>query len=256
MSAPLLAAKLRIPPSRPDWMERGRLEQRLDALLSPGYKLGLVCAPAGYGKTTLLSRWLKQKSLRVCWISLEPGDNDPGLFFANLSAGLGRAWPEQAALFQSIGQGAVLDPHAAIAGILALLEELSERLWIVLDDYHFISALGVQELMAYFLENLPEMVRLILLTRSDPPLALPRLRARNQMLELRAQDLRFNQPEMAAFFQQVMGLDLPEPDLSVLEARTEGWPAGLQMAGISMQGLNTSRLRCRTFCLKQPCWND
>jgi LuxR family maltose regulon positive regulatory protein len=205
-------------------------------------KLTLIAAPAGFGKTTLVSAWVagaeRHCELPVAWLSLDEGDNDPVRFMTYLVAALQTVAP-------GIGEG-VLDVLQAPAAapptetiLTALLNEItavSEDFVLVLDDYHVIDTKLVDDALTFMLEHLPPQMHLVIATREDPQLPLARLRARGQLTELRASDLRFTPSEAAGFLNQVMGLDLSMEDIAALEAHTEGWVAGLQLAAISMQG--------------------
>ena len=245
MTLPLLTTKLHIPPIRSELVSRPRLIERLDEGL--GHKLTLVSAPAGFGKTTLLSEWVQVRRpattpVRAAWLSLDEADNDPVRFLAYLVAALRgvlkpsspdilegdqayRGSPQEEVLTRLINQAAAI-PH---------------QLVLILDDYHLITAQAVHDAMAFLLDHLPENLCLVIATRSDPPLQLPRLRARGQLLELRQVDLRLTADEAAAFLGKVMGLDLSAEDIAALERRTEGWVAGLQMAALAMRGMAEQR---------------
>ena len=242
----LLATKLNVPGLRPDLVPRPRLAQRLDE--GRGQGLVLVCAPAGYGKTVLLAGWVRGGRRPVAWLSLDAGDNDPARFWRHAVAALDRVRP-------GIGEriGPLLGPPAPPSFeplVTALINEVAgppgtdEALLLVLDDYHLIGSRLVHESLGFLLEHQPPGLQLALTSRSDPPLALARLRARGQLTELRAADLRFTPGEAAALLQQVAGApdqarpDAPLPDAAVaaLTARTEGWAAGLQLAALSLRG--------------------
>lgn len=246
MAVPLLTTKLFIPPARPDQVIRESLLGRLDETLRPGIRLGLISAPAGFGKTSLLSTWLARRQPAAAWVSLDAGDNTPGLFLAYLAAAIERAYPglihETTALHRAAQSSAEPLPTAAL--LTSLINELStldpnQPLILALDDYQFIHSEEINEAVRFLVENLPPGVRLILATRADPPLPLARLRARRQMVELRAADLRFTEAETQDFLFRVMGLPASTSDageLAVsLNERTEGWIAGLQMAALALQ---------------------
>ena len=234
--APLLRTKLYIPPARPGLVSRPRLLERLDEGLRVGHKLTLLSAPAGFGKTTLLSEWVADCGYAVAWVSLDKGDNDPTRFLAYLIAAL-------QTIEENIGQetlGVLRSPQLpSMEGLLAALinqvDGLSDRFVLVLDDYHVIQAKSIHHLLAFLLDHLPIPMRLIIATRADPPLFLSRLRGRGQLVELRQADLRFTPDEAGAFLNRAMNLKLPADDVAVLASRTEGWIAGLQMAGVSMR---------------------
>jgi LuxR family maltose regulon positive regulatory protein len=243
----LLATKLNVPGLRPDLVPRPRLAQRLDE--GRGRGLVLACAPAGYGKTVLLAEWVRRGRYPVAWLSLDAGDNDPARFWRHAVAALDRVRP-------GIGErlGPLLGPPPPPSFeplVTALINELAgqpdadEALLLVLDDYHVISSQLVHESLGFLLEHRPSGLHLALTSRSDPPLALARLRAGGQLTELRAAELRFTPGEAAALLQQVTaapggapGAPLPDAVAATLAARTEGWAAGLQLAGLSLRGQN------------------
>ena len=236
----LLATKLHVPGSRPSFVPRPRLAERLDEGLEPG--LVLVCAPAGYGKTVLLASWARCRERPVAWLSLDAGDNDPARFWRHTLGALDRVRP-------GIGErvGPLLGPPAPPSFeplVTALLNELAvpsdeRELLLVLDDYHLISSQPVHASLGFLLEHRPPGLHVVLASRADPPLALARLRARGQLAELRAGELRFTADEAAALLLQVAagpGMALPDAAVAALAARTEGWAAGLQLAGLSLRG--------------------
>jgi LuxR family maltose regulon positive regulatory protein len=237
MPAPLLFTKLYIPPSRPKVVSRPRLIERLNEGLSSGCKLTLISAPAGFGKTTLVSEWVASCGRPAAWLSLDEGDNDPTLFLTYLVAALQTIAP-------NIGKGVVAvlqasQPPSTESILTILLNEIitiSNSFILVLDDYHAIDAKSIDIVLAFLLEHLPSQMLLVIASREDPPLPLARLRARGQLTELRAADLRFTPAEAVEFLNRVMGLNLSAEDIAALEIRTEGWIAGLQMAALSMQG--------------------
>ncbi len=233
--ADLSRTKLYVPAPRTEMVERPRLMARLEEGLTR--PLTLLCAPAGYGKTTLLSHGLSQQRLLTAWLSLDKQDNDPVRFWSYVIAAL-------QTLRSDLGQTALeglqsVHPPPLMAVLPGLLDQIARRrapLVLVLDDYQFITERAVHETLTFFLDNLPQQIHLVIATRADPPLPLARFRVRNQMLELRALDLRFTTEEAAAFLNRMTGLTLSAADVAALEARTEGWIAGLQLAALSMQG--------------------
>lgn len=235
MPAPLLLTKLYHPPSRSNVVLRHRLIERLNAGL-PG-KLTLISAPAGFGKTTLVSEWLARCERRVAWLSLDEGDNDLARFLAYLIAALQKLEMNVGKEALAILQG--LQSPLTEAVLTALLNEITaipDDFILVLDDYHLIDAEPVDQALSFLVEHLPHQMHLVITTREDPHLPIARLRARGQLTELRAADLRFTPAEAAEFLNRVMGLNLSAVDIVALEARTEGWIAGLQLAAISIQG--------------------
>ncbi|MFB0535236.1 MAG: NACHT domain-containing protein, partial [Anaerolineae bacterium] len=239
MTTSILATKLYIPPARPELVSRPRLIKRLNAGLHR--KLTLISAPAGFGKTTLLSEWVAGNEPPVAWVSLDEGDNDPARFLAYFVAAL-QTIPSLSEA--DVGESALAvfqspQPPPIEAVLTPLINEITaipDRIVLVLDDYHLIEAQPIHDALTFLLRRLPPQMHLVIATRDDPKLPLARLRARGQLTELRAADLRFTSTEAAEFLNQVMGLDLSAEDIAALETRTEGWIAGLQLAAISMQG--------------------
>lgn len=252
MSTPILATKLYIPPPRAKVVLRPRLIERLNEGLPSGGTPGvtLISAPAGFGKTTLVSEWVAgcerlEPKVRVAWLSLDEGDNDPARFLAYLVAALQTlALSGVEGIAANIGEGVLgvlqsPQPPPTESILTALLNEITtvpDKFALVLDDYHVIDAKPIDNALTFLLEHLPPQMHMIIATREDPDLPLARLRARGQLAELRAADLRFTLSEAAGFLNQVMGLNLSAEDIAALETRTEGWIAGLQLAAISMQG--------------------
>ena len=228
----LLATKLRVPASRPDLVPRPRLTARLDEGLARG--LVLVCAPAGYGKTVLLADWAQRSRHPAAWLSLDAGDNDPARFWRHTVAALDRARPgtgERVAPL--LGPPA---PSTFQGLVTALINELAaEEALLVLDDYHVIGSQQVHESLAFLVEHRPAGLGVVLASRSDPPLALARLRARCQLTEVRAAELRFRPAEAGELLQHVAPA-LPDASVAALGARTEGWAAGLALAALSLRG--------------------
>jgi LuxR family maltose regulon positive regulatory protein len=234
-SSSLLQTKLKIPPVRPDLVPRPRLIEYLKAGLH--CKLTLVSAPAGFGKTTLLSEWATNCERPVAWLSLDRSDNDPARFWAYFVAALQCARA-------NIGEVALMmlqspQPPAAEALLTGLINEIAaspESFALVLDDYHLIKSQSIHNALAFLLEHMPSQMHLVIATRADPPLHIARLRGRGQLAELRLTDLRFTIDEATEFLNQAMNLSLSIDDVAALASRTEGWIAGLQMAAVSMQG--------------------
>ncbi|MBL7065986.1 MAG: hypothetical protein ISS49_17555 [Anaerolineae bacterium] len=283
MATPLLTTKLYIAPPRPDpstgltatspatstrggtrggrasLVQRLRLIERLNAGLH--CKLTLISAPAGFGKTTLLSEWIhtvgahRDAPLHVAWLSLDEGDNDPAHFLAYFIAAI-------QTIHQDIGQSVVaasqssqpLPIQALLTTLINEIAAMPERFTLVLDDYHLITAQPIHDGLTFLLDHLPPQMHLILSSRADPPWPLARLRARREMTELRTNDLRFTSQEAAAFLNEVMRLDLSPEDVAALEDRTEGWIAGLQMDDYFTRGTG-GRLGGRVLgdgrCLKR-----
>ena len=234
MPTPVLSTKLYIPSPRPNAVLRTRLIGRLNAGLH--HRLTLISAPAGFGKTTLVSSWIAASGRPAAWLSLDDTDNDPARFLAYLTAALQTLEPK-------IGNGllaASQSPQAPLLETLLpiLLNDLATlhtQAMLILDDYHVIDTRSVDQALTFLVEHLPPQIHLVIATREDPPLPLARLRARGHLTELRAADLRFSSDEAAGFLNEVMGLKLSATDIATLEDRTEGWIAGLQLAALSMQ---------------------
>ncbi len=232
---PIVVTKVYLPRLRPNVVSRPLLIERLNEGLHG--KLTLISAPAGFGKSTLLSQWIAASGRAVGWLSLDEGENDPLGFLTYLVSAI-------QTIAASAGEGVLRalqtsQPPPLEALLAALLNDLAgikEPCVLVLDDYHMIEAPAVDQALTYFIEHLPPHLHLVIATREDPRLPLARLRARGQLNELRAADLRFTASEAATFLKQVMGLHLSETDSTRLAERTEGWIAGLQLAALSMQG--------------------
>ncbi len=234
----LLRTKLYIPRQRASLVARPRLIEQLAQGLHAGHTLTLVSAPAGFGKTTLLLNLNSQISnLKMTWLSLDEGDNDPARFLTYLVAALNAIRADVGETVLGLLQAPQPPPPQTIlTALINDLATLSAPFALVLDDYHVITRQPIHEAMTLLIDHLPAQMHLVILTRADPPLPLARLRARNQLTEIRAADLRFTSDEAAAFLNQVMGLNLSANDIAALETRTEGWIAGLQLAALAMQG--------------------
>ena len=235
MSTQILATKLYVPQPQQGIVLRPRLIEHLNEGLHR--RLILICAPAGFGKTTLLGAWVAGCDRPAAWLSLDAGDDDPTRFLVYLVAAL-------RTIEADIGEGVLgalqtPQPPPTEAILTTLLNEITtieEDFVLVLDDYHVIDARLIDEALAFLLEHLPPRMHLVVASREDPQLPLARLRARGQLAELRAAELRFTPVEAAEFLRGVMGLNLSARDIAALDSRTEGWIAGLQLAAISMRG--------------------
>ncbi|WP_155354692.1 LuxR C-terminal-related transcriptional regulator [Acrocarpospora macrocephala] len=237
MAGPLLETKLHIPRRRRGLVARPRLSERLNRGAESA--LTLVSAPAGFGKTTLLTEWLAADSAdgrSTAWLSLDQRDNDPALFWTYLVAALKTAAPGVGADALSLLESPQSPIDAVLATLLNDLHAISGDVVLVLDDYHVIDAPAVQDGMVFLLEHLPPQIHLVIAGRADPVLPLARLRGRGELVEIRAADLRFTPDEAGAYLNGVMGLVLTARDVAALEGRTEGWIAALQLAALSMQG--------------------
>lgn len=248
MTAALLVSKLRLPSARERGVARPELLARLTNGLGSGCRLTLISAPAGYGKTTLARDWIAASERPAAWLSLEEADDEPGRFLTYLIAALQTVVTGLGAqVLTAVQSGQTGSTDLLLTPLLNELASLDDDLILVLDDFHMIGSLAVQSAVTFLVEQLPAQVHLVIVTREDPPLPLARLRARGQMSELRAADLRFTEIEAAAFLQDVMGLILAPSDVAALEARTEGWIAGLQLAAQSLQGQKDIAEAVRAF---------
>jgi LuxR family maltose regulon positive regulatory protein len=237
MPTPILATKLFIPPPRPKIVLRPRLIDRLNEGLAMGCKLTLISASAGFGKTTLVSEWVACCKRPVAWLSLDEGDNDVTRFLTHFVAALQTIVANIGAGVLGVLQSPQPPPiESILTDLLNEITSVPENFVLVLDDYHSIDSKPVDNAIAFLLEHLPPQMHLVITTREDPQFPLARLRARGQLTELRAADLRFTPTEAAEFLNQAMSLQLSAEDVAALEARTEGWVTGLQLAALALQG--------------------
>lgn len=246
MLAPILATKLFIPVPRTKSVAR----RHLTALLDNGQdrKLILVCAPAGYGKTSLVSEWIAYSHAKAAWLSIDAGDNDPVRFWDYVIAAIRTVAPgigEQALTL--LHEPQPLPIETILSTLINALSALSGSLVLVLDDYHLIDSTLIHEGVAFLVEHLPMQFRLVVVSRTDPPLPLARMRVRSQLLEIRSADLRFSPPQTAAFFSEVMDLTLTTEEVMALDSRVEGWIAGLQLAGLALHGKASSSAFIASF---------
>ena len=232
----LLFTKLHVPRPRARFVPRSHLTELLQRGME--HALTLVSAPAGFGKTTLLAQWLAESDTLVAWLSLEPEDNDPVRFLTYLIAALQTVDAHLGTAALDLLRTPQPPPPETVVILLIndLLRSTVGDFALVLDDYHIITAEPLHRALSVLVEHLPPQLHLILATRADPPLPLSRLRARGQLTEVRAADLRFSPEEANAFLHTIMDLDLPPRDIAAIERRTEGWIAGLQLAALSLQG--------------------
>src|SRR5215469_4669785 len=230
----LVATKFYVP--RAGFVPRPRLLARLSQGI--GSRLTVVSTPAGFGKTTVLGDWARRSRQPAAWLSLDAADSDPARFWRYVAAALDRVRPGTDAPVMALLRGRQQPPLEAVA--TAVINELSAPgeagVALILDDYHLVQAPPVHDSVAFLLARLPPGLRLVLSSRADPPLPLARLRGRGQLAELRAADLRFTLAETAAFLREVTGLDLPAASVAVLQERTEGWAAGVQLAALALRG--------------------
>jgi LuxR family maltose regulon positive regulatory protein len=231
---PVLITKLHLPPVPPDLVRRQHLIERLEP--AQGQRLTLLCAPTGFGKTTALRDWAERTTRPVAWLSLDPGDNDPARFWDYVVAAI-QAWHPDSGMHAR----ALLrtpQPQTLEYVVAALINDLVAQpapLSLVLDDYHLVTDEAVHQSMRYLLDHLPPHVHVLIASRIDPPLGLPRLRAQGMLAELRGGDLRFRMDEASAFLVDTIGLPLTSDDVRRLERRTEGWIAGLRLAALALK---------------------
>jgi LuxR family transcriptional regulator, maltose regulon positive regulatory protein len=231
---PLLATKLHVPRPRPGFLVRPRLLQRLTE--GTAGALTLVCAPAGFGKTSLLGDWARRSRQPVAWLSLDGGDSDPTRFWRYVAAALDQLRPGVGQRVEALFQGGQPPLEAVLTVLVNELVQGSEAVVLVLDDYHLIEGPAVHQSLELLLERLPSQLRLVLASRADPPLPLARLRAGGQLTELREADLRFTREEAAELLRTAVGTELSEAAVTALGDQTEGWVAGLQLAALSLKG--------------------
>src|SRR3954471_8283011 len=233
----LLGSKYRVPGRRANAVARPRLDERLNAALCS--RLTVLSAPAGFGKTTVLTEWLATFGSRapaVAWVSLDERDNDAAPFWTYVVTAIGRAVEDIGGAALGLLDSSPPATEAALAALLNDLGGLERDLLLVLTDYHLVEAADVHEGLTFLLAHQPPQLHVVLATRTDPPLPLALMRARGQLSEVRVADLRFTVPESAAYLNDGMGLRLSEGDVTSLDGRTEGWIAALQLAALSMQG--------------------
>ncbi len=231
----MLLTKLHIPPSGNNIVHRSKLFEQLNSGLSR--KLILVSAPAGFGKTTIISDWINQHKIPTVWFSLDNGDNDPAVFLSYIISGI-------QSIHKEFGQSALRllnSPNSpSVESITSLLINeilnINQNFLLVLDDFHLIKSNEVLRLVSYLLEHIPGNIHIVILTRSDPALSLSKLRSQHQLVELRSSDLSFSANDISVLFNKKLKLGLSIDDIYSLETKTEGWIAGLQLAALSMQG--------------------
>lgn len=239
-ASPLIITKLHVPITRPRIVPRTRLVERLSPETDTG--LVLVCAPAGYGKTTLLAEWsqsLLENGVAVAWYALDSTDDAPIPFGSYLVASLAQAlgpMSELGHVAQLLRSSPEIDLQKILPAVINAVASSDRDCVLILDDYHLIGSAAIHSTIAFLLERLPENMHVVIGSRSDPPLPLARLRAQGRLLEIRAADLRFTEEETALFLNEVMRLGLSPESVAALEARTEGWIAGLQLAALSLSG--------------------
>ena len=259
MTSTILVTKLFIPPTRPDLVHRPDLIEQLNEGLHR--KLTLISAPAGFGKTTLVTEWLdnmrgdakkeNQIENRTAWISLDGGDNDRVRFLTYFIAALNQIEGIEAT-FGKVALSMLQSPQpppieATLTSLINEIAAIPDKIIFIFDDYHVIDSSPIDKILTFLLENIPSQMHLVIAAREDPHLPLARLRSQDQLTELRAIDLRFTSSEATEFLNQVMSLDLSTENIAALETRTEGWIAGLQLAAISLQGKEDTTELIKSF---------
>ncbi len=246
---PLLATKLYIPPTRSDMVARSRLIHQLNTYIRR--KLTLVSAPAGFGKTNLLSAWCEaatSSGWRISWVSLETGDNDPTRFWSYVITALKTSVAEISdTILALLRSPQPVQIESVLVSLINSLTAIPDEIALILDDYHLIETPSIHNMLMYLIDHLPPQLHLVIASRVDPPLPIARLRTQGHLVELRMTDLRFTQDEAATFLNSKMGLRLREDDIATLEAKTEGWIAGLYLAAIALQGRSDAADFVATF---------
>ena len=232
---PLIETKLRPPDARPGMVPRADLVARLDAAVE-AHRLTIVSAAAGWGKTTLVGDWLGTLGVPTAWVALDPSDNDPARFWRYLAEAMARAGIDLDV--QAVGalSGADDTREVGLSHLINRAADRPGRVVIALDDLHVVTDAGINESIAFLVPRLPDSLRLVVTTRTDPPVGIARLRARGDLAEIRADDLRFSEAEAARLLRDAVGADLDPRAVARLRARTEGWAAGLYLAGLSLRG--------------------
>ena len=233
MKDTLLLSRFQLPTTRTNLVCRPRLVARLNEGLNLDHRLTLISAPAGFGKTTLISEWISAIERPAAWLSVDESDNDPVSFLNYLIATLNQANNKVGRTLLQVSQSS--SPQELIANLINVLTDAGSDLLLILDDYHFITNFSVHDLVSFLLENQPAGFHVIVATREDPPLPLARMRARDQITEIRERDLRFTSLETADFLNQTMNLGLSNESVAALDVRTEGWVTGLQLAGLALR---------------------
>lgn len=240
MTTLILTTKLLIPQLRPNTIPRTRLIDQLRARVN--HKLTLISASAGFGKTTLAAEWLSAEKRPVAWITLDDSDNDPARFLAYLVAALSKVESQVGqATLALLGSPQPPPPDILMITLLNEMAAIPRSFILAIDDYHLIQTPAIHQQLAFIVEHQPAQMHLVILTREDPPLPLPRLRAGQEMIEIRQNDLRFTQQEIALFLGSMLGREIPPEEVSALEQHTEGWIAGLQLAALYLQGRDDIR---------------
>lgn len=236
MQSSLFPIKLKVPPAAQHLVSRERLLNVLDRGV-PGRKLALVCAPAGYGKTTLISHWARTTALRVGWLTVDAADNDAEGFLRYLYAAWEQAEPDiHATDLGLLLDGMMPDIEAVLSAFINVADDRTDHVALVVDDYQLVVEPAIHEAMTFLIDHLPETLSFVIVSRDEPPLPLSRYRARQELLDIRADDLRFLVEETEAFVNDELGLGLSDQVLASLDEKVEGWIAGLQLASLTLRG--------------------
>jgi LuxR family maltose regulon positive regulatory protein len=244
----ILTTKMQVPPLPPRVVGRTRLLEALDRGLQPNLRLTLISAPAGYGKSTLLSVWIQDRGCPAAWFSIDESDNDPIRFMSYLLAALQQAYSDMD--LTSLIEGQYLEADIQERILIPLINQISgspRQTILVLDDYHWIQSQTVHDWLTFLLDNLPPQAHLMIATRADPPLPIAQMRGRGQVNELRMEDLRFQGKEARSFLETFADLQLSPDDVNTLTHRTEGWISGLQMVAASLRGLEDKTAFIKDF---------
>ena len=235
MGVAVLATKTYLPHAHVPLVARERLFEKMSLGVEEAARLILVCAPAGFGKSTLVSAWAGTQTAPAAWLSLDEQDAIPERFFAYVIAAIQRVHPGFAGdLLDRIHRGEARGIHALLPELVNALGDVPLPLLVILDDYHAIDEPAIHDGLAFLVDRAPPGVTFLLVTRVVPPLSLPRLRARRELVDIRLEDLRFTADETVRFFNELHALGLDPQDVATLEARTEGWAAGLQLVALAL----------------------
>ncbi|MEJ2513470.1 MAG: hypothetical protein P8Y72_17965, partial [Anaerolineales bacterium] len=238
MNDNLLLTKLYVPPPNPRVVMRPLLIARLNEGLARNSKLTLISAPVGYGKSTLASSWLATTDCPVAWLALDPEDNDPRRFWTYFVAAIQTIYPKLGQATRALLNSTQMPSNEGLlSSLINQITSVPNKFFLVIDDFHLLEDTSIHQGINFLLDHLPPKIHLVITTREDPPIPLPQMRAKGEMLELRANDLRFSIEESAEFLNQKMGLTLQTEEINALEQRTEGWVVGLQMAALSLHEL-------------------
>lgn len=242
MASSLLATKLFIPVIRPETVTREGLWTRLDEAASSGARFILVSAPAGYGKTTLMAKWLTDSGRSFSWFSADDNDNDLVRFFSYFTAACKKIDNKVGDDAQNLLSSGGVAVDTLVTLLINELVNITNPFYIVIDDYHLVKSPVIHQAMQLILDRMPLMMHLVIITREDPPFNLSRMRVRGFLCEIRVDDLRFDYGETSRFFSNMMDMDIRPEALKSISDRTEGWIAGIQLAALSIRGFDRSQV--------------